>query len=260
MKKFLSLVLTMIMVLSFTGCGCEHDYNGGSVIEEPTCTKEGIKLYECSGCGKTKEEKIEIIECDFTQTEITKRATCQEEGIKTLYCTMCGNSREDIQSKIKCVYKEDVTEATYEQSGEIVYTCEMCGDSYTEIIPQKQYRVKIDVTDKVSLAPNYSAQRYIERVNFSFVLENFTEKDIKGVEGTLYIYDLFGNFKLSLGCNFTGKTIKSGKTSKFSNLGIDISQFDDEEWWLYNEAYEDLTFEYKVKKIIFSDGTTENGQ
>lgn len=259
MKRFLAILLVAIMVLSFAGCGCEHVFDDGVILEESTCQKEGTKQYECIECGKTKTETLEVIECDYKEEEIVKNATCQEEGLKIYYCSMCGKEKEETIEIVSCAYKKEVTEATYEQPGEIVYTCEMCGDTYTEVIPQKQYRVKVEVTDKISLAPSYSANRYIERVNFNFILENFTEKDVKGLKGTLMIYDMFGNFKISVGCNFTGKIIKVGKTAKFSNMGMDISRFDDEEWWLYNEAYEDLVFEYQIERIVFTDGTTENG-
>jgi len=43
------------------------------------------------------------------------------------------------------------------------------------------------------------------------------------------------------------------------DLYFDPNQFSDEDMKLYNTAYDDLNFEYAVKSIVFTDGTSKQG-
>lgn len=113
--------------------------------------------------------------------------------------------------------------------------------------------VMVVVTGKESLDKNYSAGRYSLRCEFSFDVTNNTDRDIKGVQGTLNCMDLFGEPIQSIGCDFTGKTIPAGETVKFSELGIDINEFVSEDLKLFNEEYEDLKFSYDVSDVVYAD-------
>lgn len=113
--------------------------------------------------------------------------------------------------------------------------------------------VTVIVTNKEDLGKDYRAGRYSLRCEFSFDVTNNTDKDIKGIKGTLNCSDLFGEPIQSIGCDFTGKTIPAGETVKFSELGVDINEFLDQDIKLFNEEYEDLKFDYDISDIVYVD-------
>ena len=69
----------------------EHLWDEGKVTIEPTCSEEGVKLYTCSICEKTKEEYIDTIEHKFN-----------EEDLK---CEICGY--EQYENLIKFTERAD---------------------------------------------------------------------------------------------------------------------------------------------------------
>lgn len=85
-----------------------HDY---SIIisEEPaTCSKAGIKVLKCSGCDKTKEEKIPKLNHTASDWIIEKEATTLEEGSKYKKCTVCGTELERVSiPKIETAVPDD---------------------------------------------------------------------------------------------------------------------------------------------------------
>lgn len=113
--------------------------------------------------------------------------------------------------------------------------------------------VAVTVTDKTNIAEDYASGQYSDRVEFTFNVENLTDKDIKGVQGTLQVLDLFDSEILSIGTDFTGETIPANSAVTITDLGMDINQFMDTHLKLYNEAYEDLKFQYDVSNVVFAD-------
>ena len=116
--------------------------------------------------------------------------------------------------------------------------------------------VTVRLTSKGKLPMNYDAWRFSDYVTFVFSITNNSEKDIKGVEGTALFNDIFGKEIITIGCDFTGHTIKSGETITISDLSLEVNQFIDSNTKLYNTDYSDLQFEYEVKSVVFTDGTT----
>lgn len=297
MKKVFLLAISAIMFLFLTSCDCEHEFDNWVITKEATCTEEGVKTYKCSICGETKAEAIPCIPHNFNEGSVTKEATCSEEGIKTYKCTVCGYekteniscvshkfdegsitkeatcSEEGIKS-YKCVvcgdekteaipcipheYEETiVSEPTFDNDGKATYTCKTCGDAYDEDIPKKIRTVKVTVTNKKSIPKDIYNGKYSDRVELTFSLENQSDKPVKGVEGILYIKDLFGKEIMSSNCDFTGQTIQPDSTATFSGLGIDINQFIDAHVKLYNEDFTDLKFSYKIIKIVYEGESEE---
>lgn len=117
--------------------------------------------------------------------------------------------------------------------------------------------VAVTVTDKTNIPENYDSGQYSDRVEFTFDVENLTDKDIKGVQGTLQVLDLFDTEILSIGTDFTGETIPANSSVTIKDLGLDINQFMDTHLKLYNEAYEDLKFQYSVTHVVFADAKTD---
>lgn len=217
MKKLAMFSMMMIFIMfALTGCGkCKHEYDDGVITKEPTCTEEGEKTSTCSLCGETKIESVPIIAHAFDE-EITKESTFKEEGEKT-------------------------------------FTCKNCGYSYTESIPKRDDEVIVTVTKKTNIPQNSSEGKYYNRVEFSFDVTNCTDRAIRGIHGTLKIFDLFGEKILYTNCDFTGNTINPNSTITVDELGIDINEFMDSHTKLYNTDYSDLKFEYEITNIVYSD-------
>lgn len=116
-----------------------------------------------------------------------------------------------------------------------------------------------DVTVMMTGKDTFNGEYSEQYVGFIFSIKNNTEKPIKGIQGTATFLDLFGVDILSLNCDFTGITIEAGDIATVDDLSMDCNQFMDDHMKLYNTAYDDLNFEYKVKSIVFTDGSSKQG-
>lgn len=223
MKKFAVWSVVVLLCGILTGCGkCEHEYDNGVITKEATCTEEGEKTFTCSLCEETKTESVAI-----------KSHT----------------------------YKEEITkEPTFEEEGEKTYTCENCGDSYIESIPVRDDEVVVTVTNKSNLPKDINAGRYSDRIDFTFNVLNRSDKVIKGVQGNLTVYDLFGEEILKINCDFTGNSILVGESITVDDLGMEINQFMDSHIKFYNTDFSDLQFEYEVTNIVYDDGSSMKEQ
>uniref|UniRef100_UPI004055A2B3 hypothetical protein n=1 Tax=Acetatifactor sp. TaxID=1872090 RepID=UPI004055A2B3 len=63
-------------------------WDGGTVTTNATCTSEGIKTFQCTGCGTTRTESIAKTAHNYV-TESTP-ATCTAAGTTKTYCSICG--------------------------------------------------------------------------------------------------------------------------------------------------------------------------
>lgn len=113
--------------------------------------------------------------------------------------------------------------------------------------------VVVKLTNKTSDTNEYD--QYFADLVFS--VTNNTSKTIQGVQGTAKFSDLFGVEILSTNCDFTGKTIDPNATVEFGDLTFECNKFMDDHMKLYNTAYGDMQFEYTVKSIVFTDGTSK---
>ena len=195
-------------------------------------------------------EEILKINCDFTGNSIPvgESVTVDDLGM---------DIKQFMDSHVK-FYNTDFSDLqfTYEVTN-IVYDD---GSSMKEQSPteaMESQKVTVNVTDKQNLDINYNAGRYSPRAEFVFEVYNNTSKDIKGVQGTLTIKDLFGVDIMSLGLDFTGQTIPANSSVVFDDLGFDINQFMDDHVKVYSTDLDDLNFEYEVTSIVYSDGTKE---
>ena len=114
-----------------------HNWNNGTVKKAATCESEGIEVYICKTCKKTKEETI--APTGHTKTEIRdkKVATCKEEGYTgDTYCVTCGKKLAVGKMIAKTDHDWTITEipATCEQDGVRTYTCDICHTTKSEPI------------------------------------------------------------------------------------------------------------------------------
>ena len=126
-------------------------------------------------------------------------------------------------------------------------------NSTSDTAVESKEELTVKVTNKENLKADYNAGRYSDRVNFTVEVTNNTDKPIQGVQGELQVNDLFGKKIMRSNCNFTGQTIAPGETATFSNIGLDINEFMDSHVKLYNENYDDLSFDYTVNEIVYAN-------
>ena len=259
MKK-LYIYSSIVIMLSFSliGCRCEHKYDEEKIIKEATCKEEGIKTIICKLCGEEKNDKVPLIEHTYDSGRVTKEATCIEKGEKTLTCKICGNEKTIPIQITNHIYEGKITkEATFKEEGIKTFNCRNCEDSYTEAIPVRDDRIVFTVEDKINHEKNYNEWRFSNFVEFICKVENMTDKDIKGIEGNLIVNDLFGKHIITISFDITGEDILVNQYITIKGYGLEINEFMDIHMKLYNTDYDDLKFEYKVKQIVYTDGTVE---
>ena len=87
MKRILEVLILEILLLSVLTACHSHNYGEWNIIQNATCTADGLKIRSCS-CG---EEQNEIIPAGHKEQIIpAKEATCTESGITAgYYCLIC---------------------------------------------------------------------------------------------------------------------------------------------------------------------------
>ena len=102
-SKIISIMFVLGVVFVLSSCGKKehiHEFDEGKIIQDATCTTEGIKEYKCNGCSETKQETIQKLEHIYETTTI--EPTCTKEGLKTTKCKLCGNiDKEEIKEKLE---------------------------------------------------------------------------------------------------------------------------------------------------------------
>ena len=117
---------------------CEHHWDQGEIITEPTCTEEGEKKFTCSICGDEKTEKVSATGHQHTEIRNKKEATCKETGYSgDTWCKDCGKKILSGQTIAKTENHswdagKVTTKATCTEEGEKTFTCSICGDEKTE--------------------------------------------------------------------------------------------------------------------------------
>ena len=115
-------------------------------------------------------------------------------------------------------------------------------------------KIKLKVYNKKVLPVDYNANRFSDFIELDYKVVNKSSKAIKGIKGTLHIYDQFDEPIMSLQWDVSDGIIGAGKTKKVTNYGIDYNQFLDDHNKVHSLAYEDMIFKYEMEQINFSDG------
>lgn len=122
-----------------------HKYDSGKVTTTASCSKEGVKTYTCSSCGKTKTDAISKTAHSWDTGKVTKEATCSKEGVKTFTCSTCSTTKTEAISKTAHSWGTGkvTTEATCSKEGEKSYTCSACGETKTESVPTLRHNYEV---------------------------------------------------------------------------------------------------------------------
>ncbi|GEM_PF-5519063 len=189
-------------------------------------------------------KNIKKSRCNFTGKIIAPGQTVSFEDLG-----LDINEYIDSDKKLYNEKYEDL-QFTY-QVDSIVYAEE--ADAAEKNITSGSDKVTITCVEKKNIEEDIYNGRYSPYVQFIFEVENHSDKDIKGIQGTVTVSDLFGNKIIKSNCDFTGTTIKAGETATITDRYLEINKFLDEDVKLYNEDYEDLQFQYEVTDIVYSE-------
>ena len=114
--------------------------------------------------------------------------------------------------------------------------------------------VTVELIGKDVLWTDAYAGRYSDEVTFDFNYTNNTEKDIRGFQGDMTFYDMFGDEIITISFEDT-ETVPAGSAMNQPNLYLEVNEFLPEDVKLRDTKFEDMTMEFKATKIIFSDGS-----
>lgn len=110
-----------------------HAYSSWVVVDEPTCTEEGLRERTCS-CGEKETEQIAALGHTAGEAvrENEKAPTCTEKGSyeEVVSCTVC---EEEVSRKTVEVAALGHTEGEAEKENEVAATCTAAG-SYEEVV------------------------------------------------------------------------------------------------------------------------------
>ena len=115
-----------------------HKWNNGVILQQPTCTKKGETIFECSLCHETKTEELKALGHDYSKEwTIDKKATCTESGSKSHHCARC-DSKTDVTVIPKTSHNWNdggiTTEPTCTKDGVKTYTCKDCKTTKIEAL------------------------------------------------------------------------------------------------------------------------------
>lgn len=79
----------------------DHSWDAGKVTKSATCTKDGEKIYTCSGCGETKTEVIKATGHKMGAWKTVASATTQKAGRQERSCTVCNYKETRSIPKLK---------------------------------------------------------------------------------------------------------------------------------------------------------------
>ena len=67
-----------------------HNWDGGVITTEPTCTERGEKTFTCTICGNTNTKKVNATGHRYGAYKVVKEPTSKRKGLKSKTCSVCG--------------------------------------------------------------------------------------------------------------------------------------------------------------------------
>ena len=137
------IIVVIVLLLLLVKCEPEenvdppvehtHTYSSWVVVDEPTCTEEGLRERTCS-CGEKETEQIAALGHTAGEAvrENEKAPTCTEKGSyeEVVFCTVCD---EEVSRKTVEVAALGHTAGEAEKENEVAATCTAAG-SYEEVV------------------------------------------------------------------------------------------------------------------------------
>ncbi len=140
MKRILIVMLSglcLLAGLAFSACAketgdCKHENAASSVVQEATCTEDGLKSFTCPDCNETWTEPIEKLGHSYQKNDdLSVAASCTAPGKTVEVCSRCQNVRTTPLEQLHHEYETDETAstaATCTTVGVTVRICKNCSD------------------------------------------------------------------------------------------------------------------------------------
>ena len=161
------------------------------------------------------------------------------------------------------ILESDVNDKSKEPTNELEVTKEDSAQIEKEVVgdPQdsvadKFEKISVTIIDKKNYEIDYDAGRYSPFVEMPYSITNNTDKEIKGIQGTLCVQDMFGEEIMEIQYDLTSQNVPVGQTVNIYEYGMEVNQFKAEHVKLYDTSYENLKFEYEFISVVFADGTS----
>ncbi|TKI49884.1 MULTISPECIES: hypothetical protein [Lysinibacillus] len=165
-------------------------------------------------------------------------------------------SGENEQEKVETLNQEEKEEVDTSNQDGLVESVEKISKN-EEIAEDNHLNTSLTLVleDVIPRDPSIDDNVYGYELNFILKYINHTDKDIKGFIAETYFYDMFGELVYTLDFKYEWDVIPANGSSNF-NTAVDLNQFKDEDMRFYNLPFENMKFKYKIKSIIFTDGTS----
>lgn len=142
-----------------------HDYK--DTVIPATCTERGYTEHVCQNCGHIYQSDFtDTADHEYEET-ILNEPTCTTDGVKQLICKHCNDKKTEITPATGHDYEETVIAATQDSLGYTLHTCANCEfafvDSYTEYNTEPSERTPGDVNNDgcVDLVDVILIRRYL---------------------------------------------------------------------------------------------------
>lgn len=134
-----------------------HDFSILYKNNEPTCAKEGEKVWKCSVCDKADTEKVAKVDhVPFDKWEVVEAATCVLDGQEELCCVNCG-ARLDLRPIPALGHDwsdtnpEQKVKPTCTKDGKEMLVCANCGmNGETVVVPATGHTYTYDVKNEAT--------------------------------------------------------------------------------------------------------------
>ena len=105
----------------------EHTCFDWTTVQEPTCYEKGRAIGVCVKCGFDIEKELPIVH-DFKFTEYEEAPTCIEDGVAIYTCSICQKTKTEVAVKLGHDYKYDsvIRDAACTTEGLDLYKCTRC--------------------------------------------------------------------------------------------------------------------------------------
>lgn len=116
---------------------CEKHYEVVSA-QEATCTQDGVEVYQCKKCEKTKEVTTPKLNHAYELVS-TSQATCTEDGTEVFTCSRCSDTYSNVieaKKEHNYVFVEETLPASCTTDGKALYQCEMCKQPQEVTVPK----------------------------------------------------------------------------------------------------------------------------
>lgn len=225
---------------------CDHQWDDGVQVKDPTCKEPGQMLYTCTLCGDITVEILPTTEHAW-QVDTTEEPTCTEDGIIHYTCSNCGEAKEEpIPSKGHSMDDGAITTApTCTEDGIKTFTCTACGHKYTETIPSTGHSMEEGTCTVCGYTkPVVTAGQYVIAANVNgtyYAMVNAFASKIAGTSITLtdgkIREDHAETFVITLAESDGGWTIQNpdGSYLKYAS-GTNLGKSDTPYVWTFTEG------------------------